>query len=133
MLSKIFAVSNIGPYLVFKLRDQQKWGITKDKFALNEASKQMIGKIKDLYYNLSFEVNAEIALAEEKVQHAEKGTQQAQETGAAQAVIENTEASTDMARRQLEVKRNKWEKEKNLICVFARLVQDLSTEMSPVP
>lgn len=29
MLSKIFAVSNIGPYLVFKLRNQQKWGITK--------------------------------------------------------------------------------------------------------
>lgn len=68
--------------------------------ALNEASKQMVGKIKDLYYDLSFEVNAEIKLVENKVQHAEKGTQQAQEKGAAQAVIKHAEASTEIARRE---------------------------------
>lgn len=80
-----------------------------------KATREMIADLKVLHFDYSSKAETEIASAADAVEQAEEMTEQIQEAGLANDVIEKSEAWTIKVQRELQALRIKWEAKKNLV------------------
>ncbi|KAG6358194.1 hypothetical protein INS49_014078 [Diaporthe citri] len=88
------------------------------------AIERLAGKIKQIYFEDNVKAEFEIASAAETVDQAQTTAERARETGSTQDVIDNAEATTNLARQELEVKRSDWAAERAVILHMVELLED---------